>query len=397
MTSHSLSHPANAVRLAARMAEIEPFHVMEIQRRALELEAAGRHIIHMEIGQPDFSAPQPVIDAAIAALKRDPMGYAASLGLPALRAAIARFYGERYGVDVDPQRVIVTAGASGAFIITLGALIEPGDEILMPDPCYPCNRHFVRLFEGVARAVPVDERTHYQLGLAEVQENWGPRTRGVLLASPSNPTGTIVPTDTLAAIVDWVHGRGGFVLVDEIYHELVYGDPLPTALALSNEVFLVNSFSKYFCMTGWRLGWIVAPERYVRGLERLAQNAFICAPVPSQHAALAAFAPDTIAILEERRREFQRRRDFLVPALRNLGFRVPITPEGAFYVYAGMERFGSDSHALAHRVIEEAGVAITPGVDFGANLPEQYVRFAYTRGMDELREGVARLGRLLGA
>jgi aspartate/methionine/tyrosine aminotransferase len=377
------------------MAEIEPFHVMEIQRRALELEAAGRRIVHMEIGQPDFSAPQPVIDAAIAALRRDPMGYAASLGLPALRAAIARFYGDRYGVEVDPRRVIVTAGASGAFIITLGALVDPGDEVLMPDPCYPCNRHFVRLFEGKARTVAVDERTHYQLGLAEVQANWGPRTRGVLLASPSNPTGTIVPTAALAAIIDWVHGRGGFVLVDEIYHELVYGEPLPTALALSDEVFLVSSFSKYFCMTGWRLGWIVAPERYVRGLERLAQNAFICAPVPSQHAALAAFEPATIAILEERRLEFQRRRDFLVPALRDLGFRVPITPEGAFYVYAGIERFGLDSHALAHRLIEEAGVAITPGLDFGANQPEQYVRFAYTRAIEELREGVDRLRETL--
>jgi aspartate/methionine/tyrosine aminotransferase len=395
MKPHALVHSTDTLRFAARMAEIEPFHVMEIVRRAQDLEAAGRRIVHMEIGQPDFSAPQPVIDAAIAALKRDPMGYAASLGLPALRAAIARFYGERYGVDIDPQRVIVTSGASGAFIIALGALVEPGDEVLMPDPCYPCNRHFVRLFEGVARTVPVDERTHYQLGLADVQANWGPRTRGVLLASPSNPTGTIVPTDTLAAIVDWVHGRGGFVLVDEIYHELVYGEPLPTALALSDEVFLVNSFSKYFCMTGWRLGWMVAPERYVRGLERLAQNAFICAPVPSQHAALAAFEPDTIAILEDRRREFQRRRDFLVPALRDLGFRVPITPEGAFYVYAGIERFGVDSHTLAHRVIDEAGVAITPGLDFGANRPERHVRFAYTRAMEELREGVARLRRML--
>jgi len=397
MTPDELPPSSDSLRLAARMAEIEPFHVMEIQRRGLELEAAGRSIVHMEIGQPDFSAPQPVIDAAIAALPRDPMGYAASLGLPALRAAIARFYDERYGVEVDPRRVIVTAGASGAFIITLGALVDPGDEVLMPDPCYPCNRHFVRLFEGKARTIAVDEHTHYQLGLAEVRENWGPRTRGVLLASPSNPTGTIVPTDTLAAIIDWVHGRGGFVLVDEIYHELSYGEPLPTALSLSDEVFLINSFSKYFCMTGWRLGWIVAPERYVRGLERLAQNAFICAPVPSQHAALAAFQPDTISILEERRLEFQRRRDFLVPALRDLGFRVPIMPEGAFYVYAGIERFGLDSRSLAYRLIEEAGVAITPGLDFGSNRPEQHVRFAYTRGMDELREGVDRLRRMLTA
>ena len=380
---------------AARLAAIEPFRVMDVQNRAHELESQGREIVHMEIGQPDFSAPPQVLEAATRAIRERPLGYTPSLGLPELREAISQYYRERYAVDVPAERIVITSGASGAFLLALGALVDPSDEVLMPDPCYPCNRHFVRLFEGAPRTVAVDERTHYQLGLAEVQSNWGPRTRGVLLASPSNPTGTIVPTDALAAIIDWVHGRGGFVLVDEIYHELAYGDPLPTALALSDEIFLVNSFSKYFNMTGWRLGWIVAPERYVRGLETLAQNAFICAPVPSQHAALAAFEPATIAILEERRLEFQRRRDFLVPALRELGFRVPIMPEGAFYVYAGIERFGLDSHALAHRLIEEAGVAITPGLDFGANRPEQHVRFAYTRAIEELREGVERLRETL--
>jgi len=391
MKPRELADPSRAVRLAARMDEIEPFHVMEIQRRAFELDAAGRRVVHMEIGQPDFPAPQPVIDAAIAALQREPMGYAPSLGLPALRTAIVRFYAERYGVQIDVERVLVTAGASGAFLITLGALIDPGDEVLMPDPCYPCNRHFVRLFEGVARCIPVDERSHYQLGLAEVERNWGPRTRGVLLASPSNPTGTIVPTGELAAIAEWVHARGGFVLVDEIYHELVYGEPLPTAAALSDEVIIVSSFSKYFNMTGWRLGWVVAPPRYARALERLAQNLYICASVPAQHAALAAFEPAALAIFEARRREFQRRRDFLVPALRGLGFRVPLTPEGAFYVYAGCEAFGPDSHALALRLLERAGVAITPGLDFGVNQPERYVRFAYTRALEDLREGVDRM------
>ena len=391
MQPRDLAPPTRALRLAARMDDIEPFHVMEIQRRALELEAAGRRVVHMEIGQPDFAAPQPVIDAAIATLQREPMGYAPSVGLPALRTAVARFYAERFGVDVDVERVLVTAGASGAFLITLGALIDPGDEVLMPDPCYPCNRHFVRLFEGTARTIAVDERNHYQLGLAEVEANWGPRTRGVLLASPSNPTGTIVPTRELAAIIHWVHARGGFVLVDEIYHELMYGETTPTAAALSDEVFIVNSFSKYFNMTGWRLGWVVAPARYSRALERLAQNLYICASVPAQHAALAAFEPAAQAIFEERRREFQRRRDFLVPALRELGFRIPLMPEGAFYVYAGCERFGPDSHALALRLLDRAGVAITPGIDFGVNQPERYVRFAYTRAIEELREGVERL------
>jgi aspartate/methionine/tyrosine aminotransferase len=391
MKPRDLVDPSRAARIARRMDDIEPFHVMEIQRRALELAAAGRHVVHMEIGQPDFAAPQPVIDAAVAALRREAMGYAPSLGLPELRAAIVRFYAERYGVEIDIERVFVTAGASGAFMVTLGALIDPGDEILMPDPCYPCNRHFVRLFEGTARCIPVDERSHYQLGLAEVERNWGPRTRGVLLASPSNPTGTIVPPAELAAIVDWVQAKGGFVLVDEIYHELVYGERMPTAAALSDEVFIVNSFSKYFCMTGWRLGWVVTPPRYARALERLLQNLYICASVPAQHAALAAFEPASLAIFEERRREFQRRRDFLVPALRALGFRVPLMPEGAFYVYAGCEPFGPDSHALALRLLERAGVAITPGIDFGVNRPERHVRFAYTRALEDLREGVERM------
>ncbi|MCL4799547.1 MAG: pyridoxal phosphate-dependent aminotransferase [Burkholderiales bacterium] len=391
MTPHARAESIHAVHLAARMADIEPFHVMEIQRRAFELDAAGRRVVHMEIGQPDFAAPEPVVEAAIAAMRREPMGYAPSLGLPALRAAIARFYAERYGVEIGMERVLVTAGASGAFLISLGALVDPGDEVLMPDPCYPCNRHFVRLFEGVARSIPVDERTRYQLTLAEVERNWGARTRGVLLASPSNPTGTIVPAAELAAIVDWVQARGGFVLVDEIYHELVYGDPLPTAAALSDEVFVVNSFSKYFNMTGWRLGWIVTPARYARALERLAQNLYICASVPAQHAAIAALDPDALAVFEERRREFQRRRDFLVPALRELGFRVPLMPEGAFYVYAGCEAFGPDSHALALRLLERAGVAVTPGIDFGVHRPERHLRFAYTRALEELSEGVERM------
>jgi len=391
MTPHARAESIHAVHLAARMADIEPFHVMEIQRRAFELDAAGRRVVHMEIGQPDFAAPEPVVEAAIAAMRREPMGYAPSLGLPALRAAIARFYAERYGVEIGMERVLVTAGASGAFLISLGSLVDPGDEVLMPDPCYPCNRHFVRLFEGVARSIPVDERTRYQLTLAEVERNWGARTRGVLLASPSNPTGTIVPAAELAAIVDWVQARGGFVLVDEIYHELVYGDPLPTAAALSDEVFVVNSFSKYFNMTGWRLGWIVTPARYARALERLAQNLYICASVPAQHAAIAALEPDALAVFEERRREFQRRRDFLVPALRELGFRVPLMPEGAFYVYAGCEAFGPDSHALALRLLERAGVAVTPGIDFGVHRPERHLRFAYTRALEELSEGVERM------
>lgn len=378
------------------MDSIKPFHVMEIQRRAFELEASGRRIVHMEIGQPDFPAPQPVVEAAIAALRSEPMGYTDALGIRPLRETISQFYADRYRLNVAPERIVVTAGASGAFLVAMGSLIGPGDEVLMPDPCYPCNRHFVRMFEGHAKTIPADETAHYQLSLADVRRHWGPRTRGVMLASPSNPTGSVVPLDALRGIIAEAEARAGFALVDEIYQGLTYdGAHLPTALGYSERVFVVNSFSKYFCMTGWRLGWLVAPPEYVREMERLAQNAFICVSAPAQHAALAAFAPATIAILEERRAEFRRRRDFLVPALRSLGFDVPLMPQGAFYVYAGCERFAADSEAFAWRMLEEAGVAITPGIDFGEHGAHSHVRFAYTRSLADLEEGVERMARLL--
>jgi aspartate/methionine/tyrosine aminotransferase len=384
------------LQLAARMVDIEPFHVMEIGRRAEELERAGRRIVHMEIGQPDFPAPPQVIEAAVSALRTQPLGYTAALGTPALREAIARFYAERYRVDITPERIIVTSGASGAFLIAMGALVDPGDEWLMPDPCYPCNRHFVRLFEGTPTTIPSGPERHYQLEHADVVRHWSARTRGVMLASPSNPTGTVVPGPALEAIVAEVRRRRGFVLVDEIYQGLTYGGPHhPTALGLGADLFVVNSFSKYFNMTGWRLGWLVAPAEYVREMERLAQNAYICPSAPAQAAALAAFRPETIAVLEARRAEFQRRRDFLVPALRALGFDVPLLPEGAFYVYADCARLTDDSERFAMEVLEHAGVAITPGRDFGQHRTRAHVRFAYTRAMADLEEGVERLAQLL--
>jgi len=385
---------ANLV-LAARMAEIEPFHVMDVQNRAHELEAQGRRIVHMEIGQPDFSAPPLVAEAAVEAIRTRRLGYTDSIGIPQLRQAISDYYREHLGVSVPPSRIVITAGASGAFLLALGALVDPGDEVLMPDPCYPCNRHFVRLFEGRPRAIPVDETRSYQLTAADVRSHWVKATRGVLLASPSNPTGTTIPRQELGAIVESVRQLGGFVVVDEIYQGLVYDGEASTVLDLADDVFVVNSFSKYFCMTGWRLGWIVAPESHVREIEKLAQNVFICPPAPSQYAALAAFRPETLAVLEQRREEFRRRRDFMVPALRSLGFRVPLMPQGAFYIYAGCEKFSGDSSRFAFQVLEEAGVAITPGLDFGSNAPERHVRFAYTRALEDLQEGVEKLARML--
>ena len=378
------------------MAEIEPFHVMDVQNRAHELEAAGRRIVHMEIGQPDFPAPPAVADAAVEAIRTRRLGYTDSMGLPQLRQAISDYYLEELSVSVPPSRIVITAGASGAFLLALGALVNPGDEVLMPDPCYPCNRHFVRLFEGRPRMIPVDEGQRYQLTAADVRSHWSEVARGVLLASPSNPTGTSIARDELRAIVESVRALGGFVLVDEIYQGLVYDARASTALEFADDVFVVNSFSKYFCMTGWRLGWIVAPESHVREIVKLAQNAFICPSAPAQYAALAAFRRETLAVLEQRRLEFQRRRDFMVPALRRLGFRIPLMPQGAFYIYAGCEEFAPDSVRFAFRTLDEAGVAITPGLDFGANAPERHVRFAYTRALEDLQEGVESIARMLG-
>jgi aspartate/methionine/tyrosine aminotransferase len=314
-----------------------------------------------------------------------------------LREAIAGFYHQRYGVQVPAERVIVTPGASGALELVTGVLVDPGDEVLLADPGYPCNRHFVRLMEGRALSVPVGPETGYQLSAEQVAQHWGARTVAALLASPSNPTGTVVERGVLAAITDAVHERGGRLIVDEIYHGLVYEGDVTTALALSDEVFVLNSFSKFFGMTGWRIGWLVAPETYVREVEKLAQNIYIAAPTVSQHAALAAFHPATVALLEARRAEFQARRDFLLPALRALGFKIPVTPQGAFYLYADVTPFTEDSYAFAERLLEQAGVAVTPGLDFGHNRPQQHVRFAYTTSLARLQEGVARIERFLGA
>jgi len=381
--------------LARRMAEIEPFHVMALLARARELEAQGRSIIHMEIGEPDFPTPEPVCRAGMRVIEKGELYYTPAPGLPQLREAIAAYYRSRYGVELSPARILVTTGASAALLLACAVLIDPGDEVLLADPGYPANRHFVRLMEGVPRAVPVDATDGYQLAPQHLERHWGPRSVAALVASPSNPTGTLVSTERLSAMADFAGERGGTLIVDEIYHGLVYEGVYTTALAHSDDVFVVNSFSKYFQMTGWRLGWLVAPERYLGELDKLAQNLYLAAPTPSQHAALAAFEPETLAILEARRKEFKARRDYLVPALRGLGFDIPVTPQGAFYVYAGCGGLTRDSFAFAIEIREQAGVAITPGIDFGANAPERHVRFAYTNSIARLQEGVSRIAEFL--
>jgi aspartate/methionine/tyrosine aminotransferase len=385
----------DAVRLAARMASIAPFEVMEIQTLARKLEAEGRDVIHLEIGEPDFATPAPIVEAAKRALDEKPMFYTSALGIAPLREAISRFYRDRYRVEVAPERIVVTAGSSAALLLAFGVLLDPADEVLLADPSYPCNRHFVHALGGLPRLVPVDSLSRYQLTPDLAEEAWTPRTRIVMVASPSNPTGTMVEPGEVVALAELARERGGTLLVDEIYHGLTYGRDARTALEVGDDVFVINSFSKYFQMTGWRLGWLVAPAAYVREVEKLAQNLYISPSTLAQHAALAAFEPATIAILEERRRELQARRDFLVPALEKLGFRVPVVPEGAFYIYAECSRLTDDSFAFARQVLESAGVAFTPGKDFGFNAPERHIRIAYTQPIARLEEAVARLGAFL--
>jgi aspartate/methionine/tyrosine aminotransferase len=381
--------------LARRAAEIRPFHVMELLARAKQLESEGRDVVHMEIGEPDFRTPEPVCEAGIRAIREGHHFYTPSCGLPALREAIAGFYRTRYGVTIAPERIIVTSGSSGALMLAMALLVNPGDRVLMADPGYPCNRNFVRAMGGEALEVPVGAETGFQLTNALVSAHWRERIVGVLLASPSNPTGTLVPPTELAAIARTAAERNAALLVDEIYHGLVYEGEAPTVVQFSDEAFVINSFSKYFNMTGWRLGWMVAPQRYLREIDKLSQNIYLSAPAASQHAALAALKPEALAIYEERREEFRRRRDFLVPALRKLGFDIPVTPQGAFYIYAGCDKLTADSFTFCRDLLEQAGVAITPGADFGNHHPERYVRFAYTCAVPRLAEGVARIAGFL--
>ncbi|MBS0545655.1 MAG: pyridoxal phosphate-dependent aminotransferase [Proteobacteria bacterium] len=388
------------LHVSSRALDIQPFHVMELLRRARELEAKGRDIIHMEVGEPDFPTPQPMLDAATRFLAGGDVHYTSGLGLPALREAIARFYRDRFGADVAPERIIVTAGASGALMLALAATTDPGDEWLLPDPGYPSNRHLVRSFEGVARGLPVDAASRYQPTPGQVASAWGPRTRGLMVATPSNPTGTLLSGDEIEALHHVTHTRRGLLLVDEIYQGLTYGVDASTALSrkalnTADDLFVVNSFSKYFGMTGWRLGWLVAPQGYVRTLEKLAQHFFIAPSTPAQHAALAAFAPSTLEILEQRRHEFAERRDTLLPALCDIGFTIAAEPQGAFYIYADVSPLADDAEALARRLIEEAGVAATPGIDFGDHLPRRHLRIAYTTRRERLLEAAERIARVL--
>jgi aspartate/methionine/tyrosine aminotransferase len=380
---------------AARMADIEPFRVVEVLARATELAAAGRDIVHLAAGEPDFATAAPIVEAGRAALSRGMTHYTQATGIPALREALSRYYQDEYGLDIGPERIMITPGASGALLLLAALLVNPGDGMLMTDPGYPCNRHFLRLVEGEGQLVPVTAASRYQLTPELLQQHWRDNTIGAMVASPANPTGTALSRDELLALSQAVKQRNGHLIVDEIYHGLGYDAATPSVLEVDPDAFVMNSFSKYFGMTGWRLGWLVAPEAAVREMEKLAQNLFISMSTMAQYAALAGFEPATRAILDERRDIFHQRRDYLLPAVKELGFTVPCKPEGAFYIYANASRFTDDSQAFCLRLLEENGVALTPGLDFGRNQANQHIRFSYTTGMDRLEIAVERLAKVL--
>jgi aspartate/methionine/tyrosine aminotransferase len=393
------------MKISSRAGRIEPFYVMEVAKAASamarELAHTDAPMIFLNIGEPDFTAPPQVQEAAVRSIHDGATQYTQATGLLTLRERISGWYATRFGVDIPASRIVVTAGASAALQLACLALIDAGDEILMPDPSYPCNRHFVSAAEGAAVLIPTTAAERFQLSADKVAAAWGPKTRGVLLASPSNPTGTSIHPAELRRIHEVVQRHGGITLVDEIYLGLSYDDTFGhTALAIDDQVISINSFSKYFNMTGWRLGWMVVPETLVPVVERLAQNLFICPSTVAQHAALACFEPESIAEYERRRAEFKARRDFFIPALNAMGLNVPVMPDGAFYAWAdctqACQTLGvKDSWAFAFELMKRAHVAVTPGRDFGTAETARFVRFSTASSMAQLQTAAQRLRALL--
>lgn len=382
-------------RLAQRTANISAFHVMDLLQRAKQLEALGRDVIHMEIGEPDFPAPANIVHAGIQQLKTGEIKYTSAAGLPQLRAKIADYYQQCYGVTVPIERIFITPGASGAFLLAFGASLNPHEELLMTDPCYPCNSNFASLFDAKTKTIAVNADSHYQLTAQLIQQHWSAHSKGVLIASPSNPTGTLIDSAELKRCIASVEALGGCFYSDEIYHGLTYGQRASSSLEFSDQVFVINSFSKYFAMTGWRIGWLIVPEGFIEAIEKLAQNLFIATSTDAQYAALAAFDSDTLNELERRRLAFIQRRDFLYEHLTRLGFHIPIKPEGAFYLYAHCDHLTDDSYQFALDLLEQQAVAVTPGKDFGTHHAKQTLRFAYTTSIERMAEAVQRIERFI--
>ncbi len=381
-------------RISKRLERVESFHVMSLMAEAKKLEAQGNHVIHMEMGEPDFSTPAPIVDAGIAALQAGITHYTPTLGLPALREAIADFYENEYQVSVASEQIIITPGSALALQLVLTLMVSDADQVAITDPAYPSTHNLVHLLGGSVLQIPVSEDSSWQLNLELLKQHWNESINAVLIASPSNPTGTILADQELENIASFCAEKGVFLLVDEIYHGLVYSQAPRTAVGINENTFVINSFSKFYGMTGWRVGWIVAPKNYLSELNKLAQHTFLAAPTPSQYAALAAFQTNTQEILIERREEFRNRRDYLINALESIGFGISVKPEGAFYIYADSSAFSEDSYEFTCNVLSEKYVAFTPGVDFGVAGANQHVRFAYTTDLENLKIGVERLASL---
>ncbi|CAB3714433.1 putative N-acetyl-LL-diaminopimelate aminotransferase [Achromobacter deleyi] len=382
-------------RLAARTHDFLTFQVVELFKQAQALQAAGKDIISLGIGEPDFTAPPQVVEALQRAAQAGQSGYSPPAGIMPLREAIAQFYHDQFGATIDPKRVIVTAGASGALTLACAALVNAGGEVLMPDPSYPANSNFVLAAGGVPRLIPSSADKRFQLSAQDVAQHWTEATQGVMVASPSNPTGTSIDPRELADLLAQVRARNGFAIVDEIYLGLSYEGQPRSALTLDDDIIVINSFSKYFHMTGWRLGWMIVPEDMVAPVEKIAASLAICAPTLAQHAALACFTPDALRTFEHRREAFKQRRDYLLPEFDRLGLKVPVKPDGAFYIYADITDFGTDSATFSQRLLLEAGIAAVPGLDFGPTHGHHTMRFSYATGLDRLEEAVARMTKLL--
>ncbi|MDO6561630.1 aminotransferase class I/II-fold pyridoxal phosphate-dependent enzyme [Paraglaciecola chathamensis] len=386
------------MKYSQRAQAISPFFAMAFGAKAAALEAQGHHVIKFNIGEPDFGAPPDVLLAMQSLATTTSLPYTSALGLPELRAAIAGFYKTAHNVDIDPVRVVVTAGASAALLLLSAAFVDGGDNVIMGDPSYPCNRQFIKSFGGNVQLVPTTADSRFQLNMHLLEKHWHSGTRGLMLATPSNPTGTAVAPDELQAMCEFAKDRGAWRIIDEIYLNLHHGEPdykPVTALSFDDEALVINSFSKYFGMTGWRLGWCVVPEQAVPVMERMAQNYYICPSTLAQKAALECFTPASIAVCESRRAMLKSRKELIIAGLAQCGLHVPVQPDGAFYVYIDVRPTGLSAMDFCERALQEAHVALTPGNDFGEHQGDHYVRLSFASAENELTEGLQRLERFM--
>ena len=387
--------------MSRRAREAQPFRAMVFGERADEMIARSISVIKLSLGEPDFGAPPAVRDAMREQYDGRALPYTAALGLPELRRAIADFYHERHHVDIDPRRIVITAGGSAALLLATALTVDPGDEVIVADPSYPCNRELIHSFEGVVVDVPTSAATRFHLNAELVDRAWSERTKAVMVTSPSNPTGTTIDFDVLKGVCDLARFRGAWRIIDETYLDLADREPdgseVRSALLADPDAIICNSFSKFFGMTGWRLGWAVVPEYTIEAVDDLATNYYLCAHTPTQHAALACFTPESLAVCEERRQELLARRRIVVSGLERIGLPLEVVPNGAFYAYFSVAGTGLDAWTFCERALEEAHVALTPGRDFGPATADTHVRLAYAASREAVTEGLSRLGKFVAS